>query len=147
MNYLIPVFGYFIVYLLRWSMQYPSYVLVLLHRQGIIMDEQLNIKKEKRSALRRLVIRKALKSTLMPHSSLSNEIAFAKSVILPENDRKTAMRGNKEKCKVIRKRVGEMQCSSFDEKIKIAASTINPDEQTRDLNAKGKHKRRVRTLS
>ena len=113
------------------------------------MNEQLDRKRGKRSGVRRRIIRKAFicNSTLKPHSPFSKEISFAKSVILPENDHKRAVRYKKEKCKVIRKRVGEMQCSSFDEKIKIAASTINPDEQTKNLDAKGKHKRRVRTCN
>ena len=113
------------------------------------MNEQLDRKREKRSGVRRRIIRKALtcNSTLKPHSPFSKEISFAKSVILPENDHKRAVRCKKEKCKVIRKRFGEMQCSSFDEKIQIAASTISPDEQTRNLDAKGKHKRRVRTCN
>ena len=95
------------------------------------MNEQLDRKREKRSGVRRRIIRKAL--TCSSTLKFSKEISFAKSVILPENDHKRAVRCKKEKCKVIRKRVGEMQCSSFHEKIQMAASTINPDEPTRNL--------------
>ncbi|XP_068756042.1 uncharacterized protein [Montipora capricornis] len=45
--------------------------------------------------------------------------------------------------KVIGKMVNELHDPGFEDRIRIAASTINADEETRDLNAKGLHMRRV----
>ena len=111
------------------------------------MNEKLDKKRQKRCAVKRRVIRKALSvpsdSTSKPHSPLSEEIAFAKSVILPGITHQKAERRNKEMSKVIGKMVNELHDPGFEDRIRIAASTINADEETRDLNAKGLHMRRV----
>ena len=115
------------------------------------MNEQLDIKREKKCAVRRRIIRKALSlpadSALKSHNALSEEINFAKSIILPDNTRLKAARRNKEMGKVIEKMVDELHEPSFEDKIRISASTINPNEETRDLNARGHHKRSVSVYS
>lgn len=110
------------------------------------MDEKLDKGRDKKCALRRRVIHKALShpadSALRPHTPLSREIAFARSVILPYNDPKTERRNN-ERCKVIKELVGELSNPSFEDMIDVVASTINPDENTRDLDARNEYKRNV----
>lgn len=111
------------------------------------MDEKLDSVRDKKSALRRRIIRKALcpsaGSALGPHSSLSKEIAFAQSVILRNTINQITQRRTKERSKVIKERVKELKNPSFEDRVKIAASTINPDETTRDLNGKNSHRRSV----
>ena len=111
------------------------------------MDEKVDKVRDKKCALRRRVIHKALSlpagSTLRPHTSLSKEISRAHSVILPGFIRKKAARRTQERNNVIKEMVDELKNPSFEERILIAASTINPDEKIRDLNAKGAHKRSV----
>jgi len=108
------------------------------------MNEKLDSKQDRKSALRRRVIHQALShpahSTIAP---LSRQIAFAKSVILPKpTDAKTKQK-NKERRKVVNELVDELINPSFEDVIKIFASTLNPDEKTRDLNERNKYKRGV----
>lgn len=114
--------------------------------KSIIMNEQTDLKREKKCGVRRRVIRKALStpsdSTRKPHAALSEEISFAKSVILPGITHQKTARRNKEMRKVIAKMVDELHDLGFEDRIRISALTINPDDVTRDLNAKGHHKRR-----
>lgn len=120
---------------------------IFFSSQAIIMNEGVDKIRDKKCTVRRNIIRKALShpadSTLRPHSSLSRDIAFAQSVILPGFIGKKAARTTQERCKVIKEMVNELKNPSFEERIRIAASTVNPDEKTRDLNAKGYHKRSV----
>ena len=101
----------------------------------------------KRSASRRRIIHKASQSSFLDQRqklSFSRGIAFAKSVILPESTRQKSK--IKERSRVVKERVRNLRNPSFEEKIQIAASTINPDERTKDLNEKSAYKRKVRTL-
>ena len=111
------------------------------------MNEGVDSTRDAKCASRRRVIRKALSlppdSALRPHSSLTAEIAFAKSVILPGFIHKKDARRNKERCKVMKERLKTLKDPSFEDRIHIAASTVNPDRKTRDMNAKGYHKRSV----
>ena len=111
------------------------------------MNEGVDSKRNTKSASRRRIIRKALSSppdsALRSHSSLTEEIAFAKSVILPGLIRKKAARRTKETCKVSKERLKDLKDPSFEDRIHIAASTVNPDKRTIDMNAKGYHKRNV----
>lgn len=103
--------------------------------------------RDKKSATRRRVIHKAQEhsagSTLRPHSSLSQDIAFAQSVILPGKARQKAQRKTEERGTVIKEMTRQLKNPLFEDIIQIAASTINPDERTRDLNAKSAYKRSV----
>jgi len=71
------------------------------------MNEKLDSKRDRKSASRRRVIHKALShsdSTIRSHAPLSQQIAFAKSVILPKpTDPKTEQK-TRERRKV--KRIG-----------------------------------------
>lgn len=111
------------------------------------MNENVDNIRNKRCASRRRVIRKGLSpppdSTLQPHTSLSQEIAFAQSVILPGFIHKKTTRERKERCMVMKELVNEVKGPSFENRLLIAASTINPAEEIRDANAKGCHKRSV----
>ena len=111
------------------------------------MNEGVDSTRDAKCASRRRVIRKALSlppdSALLPHSSLTAEIAFAKSVILPGFIRKKTARRTKERCKVMKERLKTLKDPSFENRIQIAASTVNADKKTRDMNAKGYHKRSV----
>lgn len=115
--------------------------------QSIIMNEKVDRVRDKKCASRRRVIHKArappADSTLRQHSSLKKEIAFAQSVILPGASQLKAERRIKERNKVINEMVHELKNPSFEERIQIAASTINLDERTRTLNARCFQKRKV----
>ena len=115
--------------------------------QSIIMDEKVDRVRDKKCASRRRVIHKAralpADSALRQHSSLKQEIAFAQSVILPGASQRKAEKRIKERNNVINEMVHELKNPSFEERIQIAASTINPDERTRNLNAKCFQKRKV----
>lgn len=111
------------------------------------MNEKLDSKRDRKSALRRRVIHKALShpadSTIRTRAPLSRQIAFAKSVILPKpTDAKTEQK-TKERRKVVNELVDELINPSFEDVIKIFASTLNPDEKIRDLNERNKYKRGV----
>ena len=111
------------------------------------MNEQLDSKRDRKSALRRRVIHKALShpadSTIRSHAPLSQLIAFAKSVISPKpTDPKTEQK-TKERRKVVNELVDELINPSFEDVIKVLASTLNPDEKTRDLNERNNYKRGV----
>ena len=110
------------------------------------MNEKLDSKRDRKSASRRRVIHKALShsdSTIRSHAPLSQQIAFAKSVILPKpTDPKTEQK-TRERRKVVNELVDELSNPSFEDVIKIFASTFNPDEKTRDLNERNKYKRGV----
>ena len=103
--------------------------------------------RDKKSALRRRIIHKALShptdSTLRPHTPLSKEIAFAKSVILPNPIQQKTERKTKERRKVVKKLVGELNYPSFEDVIKAFAETFNPGGSTRDLNNRNEYKRNV----
>ena len=111
------------------------------------MNEQLDSKRDRKSALRRRVIHKALShpedSTLRPHAPLSEQIALAKSVILPKPTDPKTEQMTKERRKVVNELVDELINPSFEDVINIFASTFNPDERTRDLNERNKYKRGV----
>lgn len=111
------------------------------------MNEKVDKVREKKCASRRRVIHKAMSppagSALRPHSSLSQEVAFAQSVILPGFTHQKAARRTNERRKVIKAMLDEVKNPSFEDRIQIAASTINPDDNTKDFNAKGSHKRSV----
>ena len=104
------------------------------------MNEQQDTKRNKRCAGKRGVVKKALSSS---NDSLSKQISFAKSVILPGNDQKNAQRRNKETRKVIKTMERELHSPSFQQQIGVASSTLNKDEATRDLEAKREHNKRV----
>lgn len=104
------------------------------------MNEQQDTKRDKRCAGKRGVVRKALSSS---NDSLSKQISFAKSVILPGNDQKNAQRRNKETRKVIKTIEKELHSPSFQQQIRAASSTLNKDEATRDLKAKREHNKKV----
>ena len=111
------------------------------------MNEQLDSKRDRKSALRRRVIHKALShpadSTIRSHAPLSQLIAFAKSVISPKpTDPKTEQK-TKERRKVVNELLDELINPSFEDVIKVFASTLNPDEKTRDLNERNNYKRGV----
>ena len=111
------------------------------------MNEQVDSKQDKKSASRRRVIQKALSnpanSTIRSHTPLSQQIAFAKSVILPKPTHPKTEEKTKERRKVVNELVDELSNPSFEDVIKIFASTFNPDEETRDLNERNKYKRGV----
>lgn len=111
------------------------------------MNEKLDSKRDRKSALRRRVIHKALShpadSTLRSQAPLSQQIAFAKSVILPRPTDPKTERKTKERRKVVSELVDELINPSFEDVIKIFASTFNPDEETRDLNERNKYMRGV----
>lgn len=111
------------------------------------MNEKLDSKRDRKSALRRRVIHKALShpadSTLRSQAPLSQQIAFAKSVILPRPTDPKTERKTKERRKVVSELVDELINPSFEDVIKIFASTFNPDEKTRDLNERNKYMRGV----
>ena len=111
------------------------------------MNEELDSKRDRKSAMRRRVIHKALSqpadSTIRSHAPLAQQISFAKSVILPKpTDPKTEQK-KKEQRKVVNELVDELINPSFEDVIKIFASTFNPDEETRDLNERNQYKRGV----
>lgn len=111
------------------------------------MNEEVDTVRDKKSASRRHVIHKAhaprVDANLRRRSSLRKEIAFAQSVILPDANQQKAKQRTKERVKVIVEMVNELKNPTFQERIKIAAQTINPDERIRDLNAKSSYKRNV----
>ena len=111
------------------------------------MDEKVDRIRDKKCASCRRVIHKArapsAESALRQHSSLKQEIAFAHSVILPGASQLKAERMIKERNKVINEMVRELKNPSFEERIQIVASTINPDERTQTLDAKYFQKRKV----
>lgn len=111
------------------------------------MNEKLDSKRDRKSALRRRVIHKVLShpadSTLRSQAPLSEQIAFAKSVILPRPTDPKTERKTKERRKVVSELVDELINPSFEDVIKIFASTFNPDEETRDLNERNKYMRGV----
>lgn len=115
--------------------------------QGIIMNENMNTARDKKCASRRRIIRKAFSlpagSTLRSHTPLSQEVAFARAVLFPSFIRKWVLRRAYERCKVIGEIVKKLKNPAFEHVLQIAASTVNPDPITRDLNAKGNYKRRV----
>ena len=115
--------------------------------QGIIMNENMDTARDKKCASRRRIIRKAFSlpagSTLRSHTPLSQEVAFARAVLFPSFIRKWVLRRAYERCKVIGEIVKKLKNPSFEHVLQIAASTVNPDPITRDLNAKGNYKRRV----
>ena len=104
------------------------------------MNEQQDAKRDKRCAGHRGVVKRALSSS---NDSLSKQISFAKSVILPGNDQKNAQRRNKETRKVIKTMEKQLHSPSFQQQIGVASSTLNKDEATRDLEAKREHNKRV----
>ena len=113
------------------------------------MNEKMDSVRDKKSALRRRIIHKALShpaySTLRPYTPLSEEIAFAMSVILPSSFTKRTERNTKERRKVVKELVKELINPSFEDIIKTFASTFIPDEKTRDLNERNQYKRGVST--
>ena len=122
-------------------------VIKLFITQGIIMNENMDTARDKKCASRRRIIRKAFSlpagSTLRSHTPLSQEVAFARAVLFPSFIRKWVLRRAYERCKVIGEIVKKLKNPSFEHVLQIAASTVNPDPITRDLNAKGNYKRRV----
>ena len=106
--------------------------------------------RDKKSALRRRIIHKALShptdSTLRSHTALSKEIAFAKSVILPSPIHQKTERKTKERRKVVKELVEELNKPSFEDVVKVFAETFNPDGKTRDLNNRSEYKRNVSIL-
>ena len=115
--------------------------------QGIIMNGNIDTARDKKCASRRRIIRKTFSlpagSTLRSHTPLSQEVAFARAVLFPSFIRKWVLRRAYERCKVIGEIVKKLKNPSFKHVLQIAASTVNPDPITRDLNAKGNYKRRV----
>lgn len=111
------------------------------------MNEQVDRKRDRKSAVRRRVIHKALSqpahSTIRSHAPLARQIAFAKSVILPKPPDPKTEQKTKERRKVVNELVDELINPSFEDVIKIFASTFNPDEETRDLNERNQYKRGV----
>ena len=111
------------------------------------MNENMDTARDKKCTSRRRIIRKAFSlptgSTLRSHTPLSQEVAFARVVLFPSFIRKWVLRRAYERCKVIREIVKKLKNPSFEHVLQIAASTVNPDPITRDLNAKGNYKRRV----
>ena len=111
------------------------------------MNENMDTARDKKCVSRRRIIRKALSlpagSTLRSHTPLSQEVAFARAVLFPNFIRKLVLRRAYERCKVIGEIVKKLKNPSFEHVLQIAASTVNPDPITRDLNAKGNYKRRV----
>ena len=91
------------------------------------MNEKMDSVRDKKSALRRRIIHKALShpaySTLRPHTPLSEEIAFAMSVILPSSFTKRTERNTEERRKVVKEVVNELINPSFEDIIKIFAAT------------------------
>ncbi|XP_078370518.1 uncharacterized protein LOC144654292 isoform X2 [Oculina patagonica] len=117
----------------------------LLLAKSIITNKEMDSVRDKKSALRRRIIHKALShpATLRPHTPLSEEIAFAKSVILPDPIDQKTERNTKERHKVVKELVDELNNPLFEDMIKIFAATFNPDEKTRDLNNRNEYKRNV----
>ncbi|KAL9973785.1 hypothetical protein ACROYT_G020287 [Oculina patagonica] len=117
----------------------------ILLAKSIVMNEKMDSVRDKKSALRRRIIHKALShpATLRPHTPLSEEIAFAKSVILPDPAYQETERDTKERRKVVKELVDELINPSFEDMIKIFGASFNPDEKTRDLNDRNWHKRNV----
>ena len=113
------------------------------------MNEKMDSVRDKKSASRRRIIHKALSnpadSTLRPHTPLSEEIAFAMSVILLSSFTKRTERDTKERRKVVKELVNELINPSFEDIIKIFAATFIPDEKTKDLNERNQYKRGVST--
>ena len=113
------------------------------------MNEKVDTMRDKKSALRRRIIHKAIShpadSTLRPHRPLSEEIAFAMSVILPSSFTKQTERNTRERRKVVKELVNELNNPSFEDIIKIFAATFIPDEKTKDLNERNRYKRGVST--
>ena len=111
------------------------------------MNEHVDSKRDRKSAVRRRVIHKALSqpahSTIRSHAPLARQIAFAKSVILPKPPDPITEQKTKERRKVVNELVDELINPSFEDVIKIFASTFNPDEETRDLNERNQYKRGV----
>lgn len=107
----------------------------------------MDIVRDKKSGLRRRITHKALShptdSNLRPHTPLSKEIAFAKSVILPSPIQQKTERKTKEQGKVVQELVDELNKPSFEDVIKIFAETLNPDGKTRDMNNRSECKRNV----
>ena len=105
--------------------------------------------RDKKCVLRRRVIHKALlpvDSTLRSHRPLSKEIAFAKSVILPNRVHPKNPKRDKERCKVIKELIKKLINPSFGDMIHIVALTKHPDETTIDLNKRNEYKRHVSIL-
>ena len=111
------------------------------------MNEKMDSVRDKKSALHRRIIHKALShpkdSTLRSHTPLSKEIAFAKSVIIPNPIHQKTQRKTKERRKVVKQLVDELNNPSFEDVVKIFAATFNPDGKTRDLNNRSEYKRNV----
>lgn len=61
----------------------------------------------------------------------------------PLSQRQTSHYKITERGKVLKEMVHELRNPSFEDSIRIAASTINPEEKTKDLNEKRAYKQKV----
>lgn len=61
----------------------------------------------------------------------------------PVSQRQTSHYKSTERGKVLKEMVHELRDPSFEDRIRIAASTINPEERTKDLNEKRVYKQKV----
>ena len=59
------------------------------------------------------------------------------------SQRQTSHYKSTERGKVLKEMVHELRDPSFEDRIRIAASTINPEERTKDLNEKRAYKQKV----
>ena len=104
----------------------------------------MNKERDLRCIKRRRIIRKFF--SLRLHTSLSEAVPLAQSVILPQPVDPKKVKRDKERLKVIKELSKERVNPSFEDVIQIVASISRSVEDTRELETQNDFKRHVSIL-